>query len=94
MNYRVLVEVDEDGVFVAEVPSLPVAFLRALHETKHLPTSERPFPYTLKVSRSEASRCRRQSVNFARSFSGLQKRSKSIVYSLVRGKCFRNVWVE
>ena len=23
MNYRVLVEVDEDGVFVAEVPSLP-----------------------------------------------------------------------
>ena len=93
MNYRVMVEIDM-AFSLPRFPPCRVAFLRAPHETKHLPTSERPFPYTLKVSRSEASLCRRQSINFARSFSGLHKRSKSIVYGLVRGKCFRNVWVE
>ena len=28
MRYRVLIEQDEDGVYVAEVPDLPVAFRR------------------------------------------------------------------
>ena len=49
MKYRVLVEVDEDGVFVAEVPSLPGCVSQGASREKRSLTSERPFPYTLKV---------------------------------------------
>jgi hypothetical protein len=39
MRYRILIEQDEDGVFVAECPSLPgVVFHRAIHEKRQLAT--------------------------------------------------------
>lgn len=34
MKYRVLMEQDEDGVFVVEVPTFPGAFLRGKPELK------------------------------------------------------------
>lgn len=34
MKYRVTIELDEDGVFIAEVPALPGAFRREAHAAK------------------------------------------------------------
>ncbi len=41
MKYRVTIEQDEDGVFVAEVPSLPAAFRKVQRDSKRLKISKK-----------------------------------------------------
>jgi antitoxin HicB len=35
MKYRILIEEDEDGIFVAECPSLPGVYLKGIAGMKH-----------------------------------------------------------
>ena len=46
MKYRVLIEQDEDGFFVAEVPALPGCISQGATPDEDSPTSARPSPDT------------------------------------------------
>jgi predicted RNase H-like HicB family nuclease len=49
MKYRVLIEQDEDGVFVAEFRLFPGAFPKAKQEQRPQKTLKRPSLFTLKA---------------------------------------------
>ena len=62
MKYRVLLEVDEDGVFVAEVPSLPGCVSQGASRDEALDNIREAISLYIESLEERASRCRHQSM--------------------------------